>query len=237
LKPVLNLTYFKLVVRDVIFVNKTLPMKRSGYILVFAALAIGAIMAGCIKTEEVDDNMKQTFSIPLGEKSLKIDAPVIIDNSSSFFYNGRPYLIVGKNFKKSETIDFEMDSISKDDIIKGIDFKVRFENSYPANAFIQIYHLNNLKQVTDSFFTEGLRKIPAGEVNVMSEPDIISTTVMDAEFHGERLEHLRNAEYLNYVFYLETQREDGAPLKFTNNSDIKINLAMRLYLQYNLNEL
>jgi hypothetical protein len=194
-------------------------------------------MAGCFKTDKVDDNMKQTFSIPLGEKPLQIDAPTIIDNNSKFFYNGKPYKVVATNFRKEELLEFEMDSISKNDIIQGADFKIRLQNSYPANAFLQVYLLNTAKQVIDSFFVDGLQKISAGEVDILAEPDVISTTVLDASFHGDRLTHLKDAKHLNYVFYLEPRREDGAPLKFTSKSDMKINLAMRLYLQYNLNEL
>lgn len=212
-------------------------MKSPGYFPVLSILATILLIAGCVKTDEVDDNMKQTFSIPLGEKSLKIDAPTIIDNSSTFFYNGKPYRIIGTNFRKDDDLDFEMDSITENDIIQGVDFKIRLQNSYPANAFLQVYLLNAAKQVTDSFFVKGLEKIPAGEVNALSEPDIITTTVLDAQFHGERLTRLLSTKFLHYVFYLETKRQDGAPLKFTSKSDMKINLAMRLYLQYNLNEL
>ena len=211
-------------------------MRKADYIPI-AALAILLLMVGCFKTDEVDDNMKQTFSIPLGEKPLKIDAPTIIDNSSKFFYNGKPYRIVTTNFRKEEMLNFEMDSITKNDIIQGVDFKIRIKNSYPANAFLQVYLLNSTKQVIDSFFIDGLQKISAGEVDILAEPDLISTTILDAGFHDARLANLRSTKYLNYVFYLETRREDGAPLKFTSKSDIKINLAMRLYLQYNLNEL
>jgi hypothetical protein len=212
-------------------------MKRPGYLPVPATLTILLLLAGCIKTNEVDDNMRQTLSIPMGERSLKIDAPTIIDNNSTFFYNGKPYRITGTNFRKDDNINFDMDSVVKNDVIQGVDFKIRFQNSYPANAFLQIYLLNATKQVTDSFFLKGMEKIPAGEVNALSEPDIIATTVLDAQFHDERLTRLINARSLHYVFYLETKRGDGAPLKFTNKSDVKINLAMRLYLQYNLNEL
>lgn len=211
-------------------------MKKADY-LPITLIAILLLVVGCFKTEEVDDNMNQIFSIPLGEKALKIDAPTIIDNNSKFFYNGKPYRIVGTNFRKEETLDFEMDSISKNDIIQGVDFKIRLQNSYPANAFLQVYLLNTAKQVIDSFFVDGLQKVSAGEVDILAEPDLISTTILDASFHDERLTNLMNAKFLNYVFYLETKREDGAPLKFTSKSDIKINLAMRLYLQYNLNEL
>lgn len=212
-------------------------MKRPRYFLSFTAFIILLLMFACIKTEKVDDNMKQTFSIPLGEKSLKIDAPTIIDNNSKFFYNGKPYRVVGANFRKEEVFDFEMDSISKNDIIEGVDFKIRLQNSYPANAFLQIYLLNSASLVIDSFFTGGLKKISAGEVNVLAEPEIVSTTLLDADFHETRYANLQDAKFLKYVFYLEAKREDGAPLRFTNKSDIKVNLAMRLYLQYNLNEL
>lgn len=211
-------------------------MRRADYIPI-TALAVLLLIVGCFKTDEVDNKMKQSFSIPLGEKPLKIDAPTIIDNNSKFFYNGKPYRIVTTNFRKEEMLNFEMDSITKNDIIRGVDFKIRIKNSYPANAFLQVYLLNSTKQVIDSFFVDGLQKISAGEVDILAEPDLISTTILDASFHDEKLTNLRNTKYLNYVFYLETKRQDGAPLKFTSKSDMKINLAIRLYLQYNINEL
>lgn len=202
-------------------------------IIIIAAVLFNS----CVKTEALKDEMTQTFSIPLGEKELKIDAPTIIDNSSNFYYNGKPYRIVDANFQKTEMIDFEMDSITKNDIIQGADFRIKFENSYPVNASLQIYLLDDIQLVTDSFFLAGMQKLPAGEVNSLSEPEIITTTILDTEFHGERLNRLKSAKYLKYMFYLESSRDDGAILKFTNKSSISVTLAMRLYLKYNLSEI
>lgn len=214
-------------------------MKSPGYFPVLSILATILLITGCIKTDEVDDNMKQTFSIPMGEKSLKIDAPTIYDTDTLnyFYYNGRRFEIIGTIFKKEEMLEFEMDSMNKNDVIKGTDFKIRFQNSFPVNANLQIYILNIAKQITDSFFVTGLQKIPAGELNSKNEPDIITTTLLNADFHGERFDRLKNAKFLKYIFYLETKREDNATLRIHMDCDMKINLAMRLYLQYNLNEL
>jgi hypothetical protein len=130
-----------------------------------------------------------------------------------------------------------MDSVSKIDWVQKVDFKVKIENSYPVNSYLQVYLLDANLQMTDSVFAGGLMKTGAGEVNILAEPSVTEVAIFESSFEGERLVHLKTTKYLMYKISMETWREDQATLRLTNLSEVKVNLAMRLFLRYNINEL
>lgn len=202
----------------------------------FAGIVI--LVTSCSKTEVLDNVvMNQAFSVPLGEKIIAIDPPTVINLNGNYFYNGRPYRTNSPYFYKVKSIDFNLDSVSNIDWIQRVDFKVRIENSYPVNSYLQVYLLDANLQLADSVFAGGLMKTGAGEVNILAEPSESKVMVFESSFEGERLAHLKTTKYLMYKISLETRREDLATLRFTNLSDVKVNLAMRLFLRYNINEL
>jgi hypothetical protein len=196
------------------------------------------LITSCSKTEVLDNVvMNQAFSLPLGEKSITIDPPAAINLNGNFYYNGRPYRVNSPYFYKVKSIDFNMDSVSKIDWVQKVDFKVKIENSYPVNSYLQVYLLDANLQMTDSVFAGGLMKTGAGEVNILAEPSVTEVAIFESSFEGERLVHLKTTKYLMYKISMETWREDQATLRLTNLSEVKVNLAMRLFLRYNINEL
>jgi hypothetical protein len=199
---------------------------------------------GCSKTKVLDDvTMDQVFSLPLGEKELSIEEPPLQASTNrpgpfgTFYYNGRPFPVVNFFFHKESGLDFAMDSIKRLNWIQQLDFKIRVKNTFPSVAYFQVYLLDAGHHITDSVFVSGKQTALAGEVNSLDEVKDTAVSVFEKTFDGERLNRLKHAKFLSYHMFLATKQEDGKELRFTNQSNVRINLAMRLYLKYNINEL
>jgi hypothetical protein len=186
--------------------------------------------------------MDQSFSLPLGEKELKASTPVPgvtpVDNYSKYFYLGKPYTLKPQYLQDQLSIDFKMDSISKIDWIQRIDFKVRFTNKYPVKSRFQIYLLNSFQQVTDSVFTtEAICEAGVLDRFTKEVKDSTVSIPNDVIFEGERLTRLKQTKFLQYKFYLD-QASFGSDKVYLNaESKIKVNVAMRLFLKYKLEDL
>ena len=212
---------------------------RSGYSFIFIILIFAS---SCGKTEVADEVViNQAFSLPLGERIMNIEPPSGISSTpgihGTFYYMGRPYQINTLYFQKEEQVDFNIDNPNHIKWLQRVDFILKLENGFPVNSYFQIYLLNAARQITDSVFVEGKQLMEAGKINSLYEVQETSITLAESNFEGDRLSRLKAATFLSYKMYLETSREDGAPLYFTNKSDIKVNMAMRLFLKYNLNEI
>lgn len=201
------------------------------------------LASSCIKNDVLENVvMDQAFSLPLGEKELQASTPTPgvtkVDNSSSYFFLGKPYTIKPQYLQDELTIDFKMDSISKIDWIQRLDLKVRFTNMYPVGSRLQIYLLNSSKQVTDSVFTSEV-VCEAGVLDRFTKEVKDSTVSIpnDVVFEGDRLTRLKQTKFLAYKFTLESARSDTANMYFNRNSKIKVNVAMRLFLKYKLEDL
>lgn len=201
-------------------------------------------LTGCQKTKVLNDVvMNQIFSLPLGERELTIEEPPLDAATSrpgpygTFYYNGRPYPLISQYFHKESRLNFALDSVNKINWIYQLDFKIRVKNTFPSNAYFQVYIMDAANHVTDSVFISGKQKAMAGEVNSLDEVKDTAVSVFETTFSGDRLIRLKQAGFLSYHMYLEAKREDARELRFTNQSNIKVNIAMRLYLKYNINEL
>lgn len=211
---------------------------------IFLLLIVIFSVISCVKNDVLENVvMDQAFSLPLGDKELAIEAPPWNTSTEvpglygTFYYNGRPYPVNVKTFHAQRRIDFNMDSISKVEWIQRLDLKIKVTNSYPVNSYFQIYLVNEADLTTDSVFTEGYQKCEAGEVDNLDDPVDSTIRVFEASFTGDRLERLKQTKYLSYHMWIETEREDKETLRFSSRCNINLNLAMRLFLRYKLQEI
>ncbi len=227
-------------------------MKKIQWNLWFVFLIMFLLTISCVKNDVIDNVvLEQAFSLPLGEKEFQVNADYFIItndlNPTRFYYNGKPYLKPGNYFSYLDEIDFNLDSINKANFIQRIDLKIRIINNYPAINYYQLYLLDANRTIIDSVFlknqNDNINDIlglycGAGEVDNQDDPDVATTTLPEVIiFERERLERLKQTKILSFKMNMLTTREDGTVLRFSSLGNIKINVAMRLFLKYKLNEI
>lgn len=213
---------------------------RSRYIIY---LLLIIVVTSCSKTEVTDNVViNQAFSLPIGEKELDITqsdwtfATMKPGPYGTFYFNGIPYPINTPLFVKNKAIDFNLDKDSRSSYVTRMDLIIRIENGFPSNAHMQIYLLDDSQQITDSVFLEENQMIPAGEINSLSEVVKAEQKVYEASFEGDRLARLKNTKSFSYRAAIETRSPYQDTLRFSYLSKIKVNMAVRLFVNYNLNE-
>jgi hypothetical protein len=90
---------------------------------------------------------------------------------------------------------------------------------------------------SDSLFHEGPIEIPAATVDangVVLTPGVI---IKDIPFEGKNLEQLKTVNFLFDRSIILTQNETNTSIKLTDQNTIKINLATRIILNYNIKDM
>jgi hypothetical protein len=201
-------------------------------------------MSSCIKEDisNVSDNvmMHQSFSVPMGLREVTIDAPSVNDTDSIPGINGFYYyesLRYPNNFfcfVKTYDLDFNLqDRRAREEWITRLVFHLLIENSFPTSVYSQIYIYNASGVIADSVFEGGPVLVEAARVNSQGDIEQTSSKLFDVEFKGERLTMLKQTVLLVYKGVIISQ--DG--MRLSPKNDVKINTAIQVDVEYNINEL
>lgn len=199
----------------------------------------------CVKKEFSDNvQMNQIFSVPLGQKEVSLAQPdprlssSIPGSFGIFYFNDLPYSSGAYFFRHETGFDFNLET-SKNKIswISRVDLKIRFENGFPTTSYLQIYQMDQNFIILDSTFTEGMQPVGESKIDAQGQVETPNYIILEVPYENDRLERLKQTRYIVYQLYVRTQREDLVPPRLSGKNKLKVNLAMRLYLNYKLNQL
>jgi len=211
------------------------------------ALTVGIFcQASCIKNElnNLSDNVnvQQSFSIPLGAKELKLDAPPVSDTSSirgengRFYYNNLPYTCDFHVFPALYSdVNFNLSSSKKIDLIKSIEFLVLCENKFPLEAGLDVYLLDSNGNTLEHFKNTTIF-IDAGHTNSSGEI-VPSHNVINVKYTDMNM--LKQCTQLRYKLLIFTDLTSNINNTYwlTDNDNFKVTISARAQLDYKINEL
>ena len=214
------------------------------FILCFCALA----MVSCVKTElqNISENttLVQDFSVPLIAKEFSIHAPNASDASSipgtygSFFYNGLQYPNNMQAFNQNFFVGFNLDdSKGRASMITYLKFHIFIENYFPTKIRTQVLLYNSNYTYSDSLFVNGPLEIDAAAVDANGLVVTPGVKLIDIPYEGKKLDQLKTVNYLFDRSTILTQNANNTPIKLTDKNIIKINIATRIQLDYNIKDM
>ena len=208
------------------------------------------MLLSCVKTElqNISENttLVQDFSVPLIAKELAIHAPSPSDTSSvpgpygSFFYNGLPYPNNDHAFilNPFPFVGFNLDdSKGRASMITYLKFHILIENNFPTNIYTQVLLYNSNYTYYDSLFVSGPLEVEAATVDgngLVLKPGV---KLVDIPFEGKKLDQLKTVNFLLIPSSIMTQNADKTPVKLTDKSTIKVNIATHIQLDYNIKDM
>lgn len=214
------------------------------HLLFLFAGVMGVI--SCVKNDiqSLSNNivMSQSFSVPLGSKTLSVQAPSVYDTSSTpgiygtFYYNGLPYPLNATTFPPIyDTVNLNIAGKAQSSWIQRLTFSIVCENGYPANATLQVNLLNAGGGYLDQVFGNNPLLIEAATTdangNVVSPTEKITQVV----YEGTRLELLKQTRVLQYEVVISAS--SAHTIRITDADKFKVTMGARIELLYNLNNI
>ena len=203
-------------------------------------------MQSCIKNEvnDISGNviLNQNFSIPLGEKEFKLDAPPVTDTSSipgscgTYYYNTLPYPCNFSSFPPLyNTANLKLSAKSNSSWIKKLTFSILTENSFPTHALLSVYLVDANGKVIDQVFGDDPLEI--SEANISSTGEVLGSALSDtiALYEGTRLELLKQTSYLNYKVIINS--DPNITIRLSDKNKFKVTFGARVELEYNAKDL
>jgi archaellum component FlaF (FlaF/FlaG flagellin family) len=205
-------------------------------------------MSSCVKEElnAISKNtlIQQDVSLPIGAKVLRIDKPSVSDTSSipglygSFYYNNLAYSNNNLIFNIIETVDFNLTGVSsKSSWIKKLDLIIYFENGYPTQTFSQLYMVNSNGEIIDKASQDGNIQVDAAETDANWKIINSKTKTITLTYEGAKLEKLKQTTNLYFNGIVLSQNDKNTPIHLSDENQLKINIAVRAHLEYNVNEI
>jgi hypothetical protein len=136
-----------------------------------------------------------------------------------------PLQLSAKNLTLIDTLDFNLGDISVLDQTKEAVFKIISENSFPLEADIQLFFIEqSLNKVVDSMFSEK-HIISAGIINPGKERVLLpSETIIEEKVWEERLTRMKYADKIIVVAKFNSLPE-GQQVKIYSDYELKVKLV------------
>ena len=225
------------------FLGKFLKCK-SCYILLLVFFGL----TSCVKNEiqelsSSDVMMEQSFSLPLGLKSMSIEAPSINDTSSiptaygRYYYNGLPYAPLLPAFLPIyEEVSLNLTAKAKSDWIKRLTFEIVVENDFPSIVNLEVYLVDADGMVLDQIF--GNQAETFTEATYDAKGNFVSPfeRVVKVVYDGARLDLLKKTKTLVYqttIFSLFF----NTPVRLSDSTKFKVSIGARAELEYNIKDM
>jgi hypothetical protein len=188
------------------------------------------LINACVKDDitNISHNamIKQSFSIPIGEKEVRIIPQLPISDTSStspigtYYYNNLPYPITSREFTISEALNFDLTNKPNNSWVKKITFNILTVNSYLTHTNLQIYLTDSNGRILDTF----------GQISTNGASTYTDTIV----YEGARLELLKQAKILVYIAKMSAT---STLIRVTDENKFNLSIGAKAELEYYAKEL
>lgn len=214
---------------------------------IYVFVLIFCLFTGCYKEKitTISDSVQinSSYSLPIGEIKFQVNEYFEGLDTAHYFtldsvaYNDTIYPNIHQVINKTNIETFDIASlIGNTNNIRSLTFRLIIINGYPTKCKIQTY-LTSFPDITDSLFENGAETVPPASVNqegMVIEPSI---TVKDIPASPLMLENLPDYTSINVRGEVSTTRQDIRIVRFFPYYELRIHIAVRIEIEYNINEL
>jgi hypothetical protein len=223
-------------------------MKKLKYIKIYPLFSVLLAFTACIDENitHVSEDMDITsgFSIPGGPLTYSINNylesldTIVTTADDSLFYNDTLYPNYLDYLIRIDNEDFDFTRLSDNlDHIESIMFRLIVTNGYPTKAITQIYFTDDINLIIDSLFADGPYVLPSAPVNNEGKVTSPYEEIVDIYMSSDFIDHMPDIRNMLIHSVIYTKRDDIRHVKFYSDYVFKINIAARVLIRYNTNEL
>lgn len=214
---------------------------------IYISILVFCLFTGCYKEKiiSISDSVQinSSYSLPIGEITYQVNDYFEGLDTVSYFtldsvaYNDTIYPNITRVINKIDIESFDIANlIGNTDNIKSITFRLIIINGFPTKCRIQTY-LTSFPDLTDSLFENGAETVPPAYIDqqgMVIEPSI---TLKDIPVSPLMLENLPDYTFINVRGEVSTTRQDIRIVRFFPYYELRIHIAVRIEMEYNINEL
>ncbi|HVD99607.1 MAG TPA: hypothetical protein VNB90_15470 [Cytophagaceae bacterium] len=193
-------------------------LNKHVWILLLSASCITLLLSGCYK-KDLDDFKKVNtwtyqpeIAVPFLEKKITLNDTI-------------PKVPGFTSVTMTDTASIELptDQDSVESLFQEVEFKLRFENTFPFSGFAQIYFADDSGVYVDSLFDANQRIIDPGNPKLVKE--------LTVEIDKTRYNRLTKNKNMYFYYNLTTNSVSNIDSDY-----LLINLGMKAKLSVNLNK-
>ncbi len=154
--------------------------------------------------------------------SLNVDAGVEL-----------PLIGYGYNWILGDTVELGLKLGEQENLKSGI-LRLNLENRFPVDVTMQIYFLDDMKQVKDSLFAGMEDFVKSGILDASGKVIAASKTIKDIPADNQKLKNISASKYIAMRAGLQTKDgQSKRDIKIFGDYDIKIQLGIKAEVSYN----